>query len=332
MLGNVKWSRFRFLLIGGLVMLLALAGCGRNPLGPTAPTLNSTSTASLDSDDNVLSAECTKPGSYWNKGNAVSLIQRLIHRNHVTTLGETLLNVFFTDANVRRTVGNILVSKPFHLVALDWGLGHLLLRDCLRILAYAWFPGLGSSPQGFAPEVTLLPFAWSAAGFDYPNFLSSWHNGDGYQIQSFNPEGVEAIIQTNSRPGNIYANEKDFNLFSWRFRLKYPSGLNDWIEFNLNSWNDRLTLDPSSQITQTPGKVSISFGDVWASTVNKSARCQITDYFGSLNMDLVFAEDGSGGGFVEIALRRNRLVRYELTHFADGHGYWTKDGGKQHRY
>lgn len=331
MQGN-KAGRTWAVLLGVAFMMFTLTGCGKNVLGPTAPTLTTAANASLsDAGDQVLDAECTKPGSFWNHGRLNSLIQRLVHVKHIHWLVEQLVNAFFTDPAVRETFWNIVSSKPFQLIAVDWGLGALLLQDSIRILAYSWYPGLGSTQNGFEPEVTLLPFAWSpAGGFDYPNYLSGWHNGVGYALTSVNPEGNTVTLSTYSQPGNIFQNQQNLDFFSWRYRRHPVSGPDDWLQFDLNTFGDRLTLDSTSQITQPPN-FSISFEDVWASTADKSARCYLSDYLGTLLVRFEFAPDGSGGGFMEIPTKHG-VVRYDLTHYANGHGYWTKDGGKPHKY
>jgi hypothetical protein len=334
MLGSGKCFRVRFLLIGGLIMMLALTGCGRNALGPTAPTLNAASSVSLDSDeDNVLGAECTGPGSHWTASRVMALLKRFVHHGHIQSLGERILQLYITDPAVRSTVWNVLTSKPFRLVFFEWGLGARLVKDCLRILAYSWYPGLGSTQNGFTPEVTLLPFAWSpAGGFNYPNYLSGWHNGAGFLLESVNPAGHVATLNTFSEPGIIYHNENNLNHFYWQYTVRYPDppAPSDWIQFDLNTYGNRITLDSSSMITQ-PGKVSVSFEDVWAATLDRSAKCYLSDYFGALKARFDFIADGSGSGYLEMPSKHG-VVRYDLVHFADGHGYWTKNGGKRHRY
>jgi len=240
-----------------------------------------------------------------------------------------VLNHYVSDPQILDAVKRVVKSKAFRLIAIRLGLGQTLMKSCLQILLESWAPGSGTSPNGFDPEITLLPYAWSPGQGFYGDLLTAngWQNGSGYTCNS-STDDANVFQQSTSYPGNIYHNDSNITEFSWNhiFYNQHNMNINLFVRYS----NSRIYISstsPSYPVIEEADGNLIYFEDIWVSTVDSSARCRIWSTNGKLDMDYELNAEGVGGGSLTLA---GNL--YQIWVEANGHGYWTKNDGKKHRF
>jgi hypothetical protein len=317
-----------------LFLVFVLAGCGQNSMGPTAPTQPSAQTLASAPSAN-FNAACVnnKPTGHriWTKEMLEGMIWKFVHPGRFSEFCGEVLSGYLTSPEVLRTFHHVVSSRIFNIIIFQTGAGNLIASKALRIVSQVWYPGLGSSPNGFSPEVTLLPFAWSAHRGFSGGFLTAWGDSTGYHLDSYTPAGDHVRIETQSGPGNIYRNEKNFSNFSWYFtEITATGGVGQIFFAVISGIDNRLALDYTTVMHEL-NDGSIFFSEVWASVKDRSGRCRIFANDGTLDMDLTFDATGAGGGYVTVLIN-NQLDRYDFLQAADGRGTWTKNGGRKHPY
>jgi len=350
---EMKREGYKFFI--GLVVIaltiLTLSGCGKNVVGPTAPesltsSSNTQALAAIDPDaaevvpelsGSTVESACHHRGKKkWSR----YMYHRYLFKFRpwrVKRIGRLIIEEWFDDPDLTRTICNILSSRLFYIVTFRCGVGPLLFIKSLKILSQTWFPGLNTNPQGCDPEVTLLPYRWNLRNGFYGDRLPGWTNGNGYQFQARTPEQDYVSLETKSYTNNIYQNETPIFTILWRyvyFPLEYVPGERFTRIIRLrfsNAYWDKKFIIHDSRIEEDHEKVAVE--ELWASTENKSARCKIVSYNTDLlNIDLQFDETGAGGGTVDIKNWWGKINHYEFVVYSNGHGYYTKNGGRKRRF
>lgn len=340
------------------VIVIALAsmlgtGCGKNVMGPTAPTalvaqqVGGSHIASADSvslpgmEDGTVEAACHGKGGgkKWGEHH-FRHYQGLFNYGQVKRWTMFLIREWFQDPELITTVDNILSSRLFFIVTFKCGVGPLMFLESLKILAETWFPGLGTNPAQCTAEITLLPYRWDPNSGFYGAFLSEWGNGRNYHLTSFTPKNDKIEMFTGSSINNIYQNQKPIDIISWEYNfianaINNPTGVDKSLVLSFANMypEDRLILFPFNAQFFQRGDEKVIANEVWASTKNKSARCLIVSQDTNLlNMDLQFDATGAGGGTVAVRNWRGFVDQYVFVVKANGHGYYTKNGGKKHNF
>jgi len=313
-----------------LTAIIFVSGCGKNIVGPSTPNTVSSQTIENTSSASVSTACVGKGKGFWTQAILQAYLLKFVSPKSLETASLVLSDQLISP-EVRKTVYGVVSSRLFKIVVFRTGLGNLLVSKYLRILSECWYPGNNSSPKGYSPEITLLPYKWLHARGFYGDLQTGWGNGHGYHLESYTPAGDYTLVETYSSPGNLYHNETNFNNFLWRINVFPSTGNYAQISFGLGSVQGLLQLDSYSNMREVNGS-QIDFNDVWASLTDKSGRCYFASNDGTLEMNLNFIADGSGSGFLKIPNPCGKVVRYEFVQNANGHGYWSVDGGKKHYF
>lgn len=312
-------------------------------MGPTAPQAKSsqaldavqqsTTISAPSVDSNSFQAGCfrgKRRGNPWSQARYYAYLMKF-NPGSVRKFGNILCKGYFTDPEVKRTVRRILRCRLFYIITFRCGLGRYLFKACLGVLKHSWFPGPGTNPGGFDPEVTLFPYAWNPhCGFYGPLMLGwySFHNGTTYyKYDHYNvtPNGDRTEVSTYSYDGDIYQNQNNINQFGWYFLYTDKTGNQGSIKLKVDYLDSTLGIHNMTEIVEMDAN-HISFREVWASTRDKSGCCRITS--SDLDMNLNFEPSGKGGGHLKIG---DDL--YEFTVRKGGrHGFWTKNGGRKHYF
>jgi hypothetical protein len=330
------------------IIVIAIAstlwtGCGKNVMGPTAPTalvaqqVGAAETMALPgAEQGTVEAACKGRDRKWND-------QLFHHHLGLFNHGQIrkwimfIVRDWFQDEDLTNTMENILSSKLFYIITFKCGVGTLLFWESLKILAETWYPGLDTNPAQCTAEITLLPYQWDPHSGFYGEFLSEWGNGRGYHLTSYTPLNDKIELFTSSSINNIYKNVKPIISLQWNYafipnEVNNPTGKPKILFYSVANmyYMERLTLFWAQPQFLQKGDEKIIGQEVWASTQDKSARCLITSRDSDmLNMDLQFDATGAGGGTVVVRNWHGQVDNYFFDVKASGHGYYTKNGGKK---
>jgi hypothetical protein len=246
---------------------------------------------------------------------------------------------YFTDPQVKARIKSILSSRLFYIVVFHHGAGWVLVDMFFRIVSHAWSPNPNENPGDFPVKVTLLPYDWDRHQLFHGGLHAGWvlPRPGAYVLDQYNADHKRVNIGTTTIAeelidGDLYQNQSNFKLYRWQFSTGVsPASASVWFQYNPEPVAQLLSFERSSTFMDEYFNTLI-FDEVWASTKDKSARCQINSYPACLTTDFTFAADGSGSGFMDIKNVFGTMTHYEYTQYANGHGYWTKNGGKKHKF
>lgn len=332
------------LIVIALASTLLTTGCGKNVMGPTAPSALKASSVQVvtadasGSEEGTVDAACHK-GKKWTD-HYLRHYLGLFNYGQVKRWTMFFIRDWFQDEDLTNTMHNILSSRLFYIVTFKCGVGTVLAWETLKILAETWFPGLGTNPAQCDPEITLFPYRWNSDCGFYGEFLSEWGNGRGYHLTSYTPKNDKIELFTSSSINNIYKNVKPVISLQWNYafipdEVNNPNGKPKILFYSFANmyYIERLTLFWAQPQFLVDGDEQIIGQEVWASTQDKSARCKIVSQNSNLlNMDLQFDATGVGGGTVAVRNWHGQVDSYFFDVKANGHGYYTKNGGKKHYF
>ncbi len=352
----MNYGKVKYVLVITLIAFasLTLSGCGKNTLGPTAPAALAPQAApavladGVSAPDEVVAAGSSggNNGYGYVKGRKkawqhhhFSHYRRLLNYLFVRFFARYLALKWFEDPDVFHTVKRIVNSPMFFVVYVRCGVGDFLVNKVLRILSDTWFPGIGTNPSGCDPEVTLLPFRWKMGRGFYGGRLDGWGKNDVYKLESWTPDLDCVSLETNSHEVDIYENQTPIITYKWKYDFKPFDSVNGVSRFiglkvKHQPW-DKILIIPGGKYDtriRENGNCIIA-DDVWASTENKSACCSVSSLgTGGLTINLLFAEDGSGDGSLDIE-RNGSNDHYEFVVKCNGHGYYIKNyDGRKRRF
>jgi hypothetical protein len=333
---NCKW----FCLIAVFALTsLTLAGCGKNVVGPSMP--NSVPAAGIDNQDsagimpmgNTSEEACGKKGGWTQVHYRDYLLKLTPH--FVSFICKHIAGKWFGDEAVTKTVENITESRLFNIIMFRCGVGPLIMMKTLKILSNTWSPWPNINPRNCTPKVTLFPYAWDLHQGFYGEIRPGWQKNGGYYTKITDPQLDYVGMDTGSQDVDIYQNAVPIRHFQWQYGFAPADGLSSQrLGFSIDNfyWDKQLVIGSDYTLLDDNGP-RIIVREVWASTETKAARCKIasenTDW---LNMDLKFVADGSGGGTMDIIGWNGKINHYEFTVLANGHGFYTENGGGQRRF
>lgn len=323
--------------------LLFLSGCGKNPTGPVTSqaaagqSLSNTAGAASDSsgDEGSVSAACHGRQGYrgwWSNARYYAFLMKLTPQL-IQHFYSTVIPGTFADPEARNRITDILRSRIFHIVFFNCGVGYELFRTWLRIVAHSWAPGNNTNPNDFTPEITLLPYKYKPCRGFYGDFLDGWGNGNGYHLEAVNPLTDRCEVQTFTYPGNLFHNELNISELNWCYYYVPKEYVPDEgripcsarFRFNFDAANHRLVFNPLSNYLNEDGTI-IQVTQGWASTQDKSGLCRIFSTDSRLVLYLEFNPAGEGQGSLNLRNAKGETDVYEFTVFANGHGFYTKNG------
>jgi len=326
-------------LVLGLSMLVAITpGCGKNVVGPTAPTL--AAEADEMSEAEVLqnySAACHNPGHWIGPRGWVYEFLMNCTAAKILKMGDDVNDGYFSDPAVKTALKRILTSKLFYLIMFNHGAGFMLVDAAAQIISTGWSPNRWDNPGNFPNKVTLFPFDWNTYRLFHGSILSGWvPAGTGYVLQMTSPEGNYLHLQTGTKDNDIFKNNMNFYEFRWDYTCQLTNShsayLNTWMTRNLAANWVYLSGAGSANMMLEDGQ-GIWFDDIHFSTSDKSGRVHLyAAPDNKIEVLLEFNADGSGTGHMDIKNVRGVLAHYEYSQAADNHGWWTKNNGKKHCY
>ncbi len=333
-------NKMKKLTLGLVLMLSALlvmtAGCGKNAVGPTTPSM------SLESEELSDTAAMQEYSIACHRGEGglgprawmYRFMMRLTPVKILQTSDE-ISEGYFTDPEVKRTVKRVLTSRLFYLIAFNHGAAYLMVDTFIRIISNAWSPEGDENPGAFPAKVTLFPRDWNRHQLFHGQLQAGWLNpGPGrYVMDQYNATNQRVTLNTSTidmdTDGDFYQNQNNFRVYRWYFGTSINLARAK-VSFQYNPEPDMrlLSFDGQSTFTDEDGSMII-FDEVWASVKDKSARCHIRSSSGVLDINLTFAADGSGSGSMDIRNVFGATTHYDYVQYANGHGYWKKNGGKK---
>lgn len=328
-------------------LTLVVCGCGKNVAGPTAPGILTKATTAqaveVDAaevvpelaDTSVREANCRGKKRNWS---------RYRYRYYLLKFNPWLIRIitnqivkkWFDDPDLTKRFKSIVNSRMFYIVTFRCGVGPMLFLKSLKILAKTWMPGLGTNPRNCNPEITLLPYRFSMWKGFYGERIPGWDNSDGYHVRGTTPEGALIFLETKSYTNNIFMNESPIFDILWRYdyfpmdksKGDVPQALR--LRFINAYWDKEMIVD-DAKLEENFARIYVD--ELWASTENKSAVCKIASHNTDLlNIDLKFNKFGAGGGTVDIKNWRGKINHYKFKVKANGHGYYTKNGGRKRKF
>ena len=332
--------------MAGFAVILT-AGCGHNTMAPAMPDGQALQTGesgaevwTLDENSGMVTANCRRVRA--NQGWTERFMRRLSRFfSRLPVVQKVYRRVFtryVTDPDAQAALKRVLRARLTRLVVVRFGVGPLLIKDSLKILTQAWLPGSQTSPNGFDPELTLIPYDFHFRRGFYGAMHEGWGNGNGYHFQSFNADQDQARLTTHTLPVNMYQNETGVITWSWRYAYtpsvydpsadRVPKYIH--LSFQNRYYNNNISFGGDTFWDIDANRIHVQ--EAWASTSDKSGRLSIFSTDGRLNADLTFAADGSGGGTMDVEDFWGRIHHYEITQWANGHGYYIKDGGRKRRF
>lgn len=327
----------RFALVGLLSLSLLLAsssGCGKNVVGPKSPSLSAD--ADELSEAEVLqnySAACHNPSRWIGpRGWVYEFIMNCTPAK-ILKMGDDVSDGYFSDPAVLKTVRRITTSPLFYIIMFKHGVGFLLTDMAAQIISTGWSPKAKDNPGDFPNKVTLFPFDWNTYKLFHGSLNAGWTRANNYyMLQMTSAGGNTLFMQTATQGGDIYQNQVNFNDFMWDYQCQLVNSHSAYL-------NNRLTRSLASNWVYMDGRGNwmaedgeeIRFDDIHFSTLDKSGRCHITSApDNKINLELNFNADGSGAGNMDIKDVHGKVIHYEYSQAANGHGWWTKNQGKKH--
>ena len=335
---KVGEKKFALALVLSLSMLLAItSGCGKNVVGPTAPTLAADS--DLMSESEALqnySAACHNPRRWI--GPRAWVYEYMINCTpaKIMALGDNVNDGYFNDPAMLAAFKRVTTSKLFYIIMFNHGAGFMLVDTAVQILSTGWSPNTHDNPGNFPKKVTLFPYDWDSHRLFHGALHAGWVIDDiGYGLNETGAGGDVLSLYTSSIDGNIYKNNGNF--YQYTFDYSWRNDDTHWAYFQTkvacNGSDHWAFLDYRGTWLNEDGQTT-SFDNVHFSTVDKSGQCHISSVPDSkkFNIWLDFNADGSGGGTMDIKNVHGVATHYEYSQAVNGHGWWTKNNGKKQTF
>ncbi|MCD4812642.1 hypothetical protein K8S19_02995 [bacterium] len=319
-------------------------------MGPSAPealtqqTLQNQALTETDAvevvpelGEDVSEDQCR--GKKWSKYKYRHYLRKF-HYGFVRWMSVKIVKNWFADPNLTRAYKKMTRTRLFYIVTFRCGVGPMLFLESLKIVAETWYPGVGTNPKNCNPEITLMPYQWNLWRGFYGDRQLGWGNGNGYHIESLTEDLDNVILQTSGvgeGGQNLFMNEAPIIDFTWHYFYypQVPTGTNVPKQIRVRMmnehWNHKFRIHDNSYIEINNERIKVD--DVWFSTLDKSAVCKvISEGLDLLDMDLSFDATGAGGGTVDVKNWRGRINHYVFVVYSNGHGYYTKNGGRRRRF
>jgi hypothetical protein len=335
---NIICAVALFLALGSLTF----SGCGKNVMGPTSPQV-APSAASQATTPGSTVGTATKPGEtdaacvrereqqnrgkhydkyVWSwKGDVAK---------YTRNFWEHIVASWYADFQIPNPFQHLTSNALFLMLVHKFDLDDAIMAKTLEVLSLSWAPGWNTNPGNFTPEVSLLPMDWNQCkGFQQPLYTgwkTHFNSVKGYEFHATNPDGDLCNITAGSAPYNVFNNEKGvIELFEYEY--EYYNHLNQTAMANFQLRHYGLPeLDFTGSITSLDGNIIsilITLADTDKSGVYNIQTPEIW-------LQLRFAADGSGGGFVKKGQNHQYTDDYEYTVDKHGCGYYTLNGGEKH--
>lgn len=320
----------KLFIIGILALGISVSGCGKNIVGPTTPNETSVQAAGGTSAESMDAACFGRSNRFWSRGMLQVFLLRFLTPKMFEDVADDVTGLFLTSPTVRKELRGIVFSPLFRIFMFETGAGRFMFNKTLRVLSRSWYPGIGSSPNEYSPELTLFPYAYSKRRGFHGSMLPGWFMAGGaYTIISTNSAGDRVQYVTSSGEKDVYQNQKEFYAFQWslfeRTSVSYAN-----INFDVIVNSDRISLYDTHVREHADG--DMIFQNVWTSLQDKSSHFGVGCTDGKIDANLTFDATGAGGGTLTLENSAGTMDTFEFVQNATGHGYWTKNGGRKRYY
>lgn len=327
----------------GLGMVLSIAGCGKNSLGPTAPTGSSSflqTPASSGADifqaegeETQFEISCHTGADHPACGEMQRISNQLLHRWFTRFTG--------TNPFERLWTANPVFTKIMRHFQID----QYLLKKSARIIGQVWSPSPAVNPGNFSPKVTLFPKDWNPREGFNGNLHDGWmghaNHGFVYSLGTHDPDGKLTgplynanrdlvQISTFTFPDDMYAGQASIQKFVWNLGYSTASeeGYINYLDV------DYFPADQSTHLSWTLFEGNEPNAKVNFMVFNQShqAMYHVQSGDNTLILDLRFNTDGSGGGTLDRLNKQGSMDHYDFTVYPNGHGFWLKNNTKKHTF
>lgn len=341
-------SLWLVLLMAGV--MISVAGCGKNVVGPTAPEVivssaevseqSGSEADKLADESEAANASChaAVPAGKrsYNSLKYKYQVKRYVRKHIGRYLRNfrTLKSLWFFSPPYRMAWYHLVLSnKLFVNIVWRFNIDRQIIATAMEIMAQAYRPGDSTNPGNFNPEVTLFPFKWIGfwrGGFDNTNLLPGWevvpNSTDGYVFNTRNENNDLVSIDTKSYLVDVYTNNYDIRRFHWIYSHD-PVGLDFYkIELEMQDQPELKRYKLDLRLNAPDGVVTDV--DIWRSTEDASGSFRILKTDGTLSLNLTFDAQGNGGGTLTILNKQGQMDHYHYVVDIAGKSYFTINGSE----